>query len=116
MKEGTLFSLKRLITMEDGWELVLQEDDTDWWANGYWKINSIKNNWGLEIYIHFLVDPQYDGPKKETAVWAVAASNDLPADRLEAENGISLMALSKGKFNENLSEFVREINNYRNRV
>jgi hypothetical protein len=101
---------------EDGWELILQEDYTDWWSNGYWKIKSVKNNWGLEIYIHFLVDPHYDGPKKETAVWAVAASSVLPADRLEAENGISLMALSKGKFNENLSEFVREINNYRNRV
>lgn len=99
-----------------GWVLILEDDDTDWWADGYWKIKSIKQNWGLEVYIHFLVDPQYDGPKKESAVWAIAASRGKPSDRLEAETGISLMALSKGKFDKNISDFVNDINDYRNRV
>lgn len=51
--------LKKLA--DTGWELVAQNDDTDWWLEEFWKVKSIQQNWGEEVYILFLVDPQYEG-------------------------------------------------------
>ncbi len=104
MKTYKEILLKKLAN--DGWELRLRNDHTDWWVDEHWKIKSVVHNWGMEIFIHFLVDPQYEGIKKSSAVWAISATHSMPRDRIEAEQGIALMALSKGKFDKNISEFV----------
>ena len=43
--------LKKLT--DSGWELEEQNNDTDWWLEEYWKVKSIKDSWGKEIYIMF---------------------------------------------------------------
>lgn len=101
---------------QSGWELVRQEDFTDWWAEEHWYIKSIKQKWGYQLIITFLVDPQYEGNKKSQAVWAVSATASMPGDRVEAEKGVALMGLTKGKYNEKLKEFVREIDLHRNEI
>jgi len=96
-----------------GWQLVEEDDNTDWWLESYWKLQSIKQNYGQEIFVLFLVDPQYDGHNKSSAVWAVGAYQQIPQER-PLEDGISFMPMMKGKFDEKLTQFVVEINEYRN--
>ena len=99
-----------------GWELTEQDDDTDWWLEEIWRIRSVQQNWGAEVCILFLVDPQYEGRKKSQAVWAVMAANEVPAERPIGDEGIVLMDLMKGKFDQKLADFVRGINEYRNNI
>jgi hypothetical protein len=99
-----------------GWELLALDDDTDWWLEESWKIKSIQQNWGEEIYILFLVDPQYEGRIKSQAVWAVRAVKEVPVDRPLGNECILEMDLQKGKLDHNLEVFVQGINEYRNKI
>jgi hypothetical protein len=114
MKHYKELLLQKLSTT--GWELIEQDDDTDWWLDETWRIKSIQQGWGEEIYILFLVDPQYEGTKKDTAVWAVMAVNEVPTERPIGNQGIIEMDLVKGKFDQKLEGFVQGINEYRNKI
>ncbi len=102
--------LKKLC--DSGWELIEQDDETDWWLEELWTVKSIKKNWGQELKILFLVDPQYEGRIKSRGVWAVMASEKTPKER-PLNPGISQITLSKGNFEQNLNEFVSIINEFR---
>ncbi len=99
-----------------GWELTQQNDDTDWWLDEAWRVRSTQQHWGEEIYILFLVDPQYEGTKKDTAVWAVMATKELPNERPIGNEGIITMGLQKGKFDQKMQGFVQAINDYRSNI
>jgi len=114
MKHYKELLLKKLA--DSGWKLTEQDNDTDWWLEEAWKIKSIQQKWGEEIYILFLVDPQYEGTKKSQAVWAVMAVKEVPEDRPLSDEGIFEMDLQKGKFDQKLEEFVQGINVYRNNI
>jgi hypothetical protein len=114
MKHYKELLLKKLI--DSGWELIEQDDDTDWWLEESWKIRSVQQNWGEKIYILFLVDPQFEGTKKSQAIWAVMAVKEIPDDRPIGDKGIIEMDLQKGKFDQKLEEFVQGINEYRNKI
>jgi hypothetical protein len=112
MKHYKELLLKKL--SNTGWELVEQDDDFDWWLEEAWKIKSIHQSYGLELYILFLVDPQYEGFKKSQAVWAVMAVKEIPNNRPIDNEEIIEMDLQKGKFDQKLENFVSGINKYRN--
>ena len=67
---------KLLAALEElGWE-VHQPDDLslDWWADEVWLLTSSRPH-DCQIYLAFVVDPQWDGPRKTgQGVWAVTAS------------------------------------------
>jgi len=98
---------------ESGWELAVRDDDTEWWSAEQWTIKSLRESWGEELLINFLVDPQYEGLVKHSAVWAVSASIRQPQDRIEAQEGIATMDLVKGKYESKLKSFVSAINRHR---
>jgi hypothetical protein len=98
---------------DDGWELESRDDDTEWWADEHWLIRSTRQNWGLELTLSFLVDPQYEGHEKEKAVWAIAANSGTPLGRLAAEKAVALMPMTRGKFDERLRAFVHSLNRHR---
>jgi hypothetical protein len=100
---------------EHGWEIVEVVDSDDWWADEYWKIQSRRNLWGFELVLTFLVDPDWDAPRKKgRAVWAIGANDSIPVDRATAERGITKLSMVKGKFNEKLVAFVDSLDVYRN--
>jgi hypothetical protein len=100
---------------DHGWEVVEVLDSDVWWADEYWKVESRRNLWGFEIVVTFLVDPMWEGPRKKgQAVWAIAATEGIPTERLSAGRGIGQLCLVKGRFDENLREFVISIDAYRN--
>jgi hypothetical protein len=87
-----LFKQQLLDLLRDhGWELVSRDGDTDWWVEEHWLVRSVRENWGAELVLSFLVDPHYNGPKKSRAIWMIGATTEMPQDRLEAERGIALI-------------------------
>ena len=114
MKHYKELLLKKLSA--SGWELIERDDNTDWWLDEAWRVKSSQQHWGEEIYILFLVDPQYEGTKKDTAVWAVMAAKTVPDERPTGNQGIIAMRLQKGRFDQKLEGFVQGINEYRNSI
>ena len=114
MKYYKSLLLKKLI--DSGWELLEQLDDTDWWLDEMWKVKSVKQYWGYQIFISFLVDLQYVGNNKGSAVWAVVATNTIPTERPINHEYIIEMDLVKGKFDQKLEAFVHGINKHRDEV
>ena len=92
----------------DGWEVESVDDQTDWWSAEQWIIASRRENFGLKLWVDFLVDPQYTGNKKSSAVWAISACLGPPSDRLVAEDGI-VMDLAKGEFRPKLEQFAESV-------
>ena len=95
-----------------GWEHVsIETENNEWFIDEQWKIRSIQENWGLEIHITFLVDPQWEGlRKKGQGVNNIMASLDSPHYFSKAKNKICELYISKGKFKYKLVKFLDEIN------
>ena len=111
MKQYKKLLLKKF--SEHGWELVAQDSDCDWWLEEYWTIRSTRANWGLELLVLFLVDPQFDGHLKHQGVWAVSVSHDMPVDRSDAERRLALVSV-KSRFDQEIDVLLEAINGYRN--
>jgi hypothetical protein len=101
-----------------GWELSeVTDKDLDWWVDEHWRIKSVRENWGLEIYITFLVDPHWSGNRKKgQGIWKVMASSSLPSSWSHESSEIASLSMSKGRFDPKLEHFVKEVNNYRNKL
>jgi hypothetical protein len=108
--------LNALIT--DDWELVeINDQSQHWWCDEYWRIRSVQENWGLELLIIFLVDPQWDAPRKKgQGIWAISANTNFPEGWGEASREIALLSLTKRKFDSKLYEFVLTLKEYRRKV
>lgn len=52
---------------QSGWKFHEQADSIDWWLGKYWKIKSIQKSWGMELYILFLINPEYEKPNDVVA-------------------------------------------------
>lgn len=97
-----------------GWELFSQDSHgIDWWADEVWTIRSVRERWGYELVLTFLVDPMWEGPRKKgRGVWAVAASAGVPTDRCDAQANVCLW-LNRGRFDEALVRFVSDLDRLR---
>ncbi|MBV1910609.1 MAG: hypothetical protein KUG78_15005 [Kangiellaceae bacterium] len=98
--------------MNSGWELDSRDDDTDWWVEEFWSMKSVRQNYGFIITVGFLVDLQYDGNNKREAVNSICACVNIPNTYSEAGACLS-MYLSKGKLEETLQQFVKDVNKIR---
>ncbi len=96
-----------------GWELASQDGDTDWWVEEHWRIRSVRENWGQELILSFLVDPQYEGRIKSRAIWAIGATAQVPEDRLAVQRGIAFTRLVKGQLKECLRSLVGQLDEHR---
>jgi hypothetical protein len=100
---------------DHGWEIVEVIGSDEWWADEFWKIQSRRNLWGHELVLTYLVDPQWDAPRKKgQGLWKITATQAIPADRLAAEQGITELCMVKGRFDEKLMAFVASLDAYRN--
>jgi hypothetical protein len=105
--------LRRLLA-DHGWEVVEVRAAEDWWADAFWKVQSRRNAWGLEVVLTYLVDPLWEDPRRKAqGVWAISAGTSIPADRLSAEGGIAELCMVKGRFDRKLAEFVGALDAYR---
>jgi len=100
---------------EDGWEQTESLEIDEWWAEACWRVRSTKQQWGLELFITFLIDPQWDGAHtgEKPPVWAIVATEQLPETRTPTDE-VALLSMSKRHFETKLEEFARELATYRN--
>jgi len=101
--------------ISNGWELVQTETQhPEWWCDQYWVVRSVREMWGMELFIFFLVDPQWEGPRKSgQGVWEIAATAQMPSDWLEAARGIATIPMSKRRWDHKLATFISELTDYR---
>ena len=92
----------------DGWELVQTESQhCEWWFDECWVIRSVREAYGKELFIFFLVDPQWEGPRKPgQGVREVAATESTPRDRLEAGRSVATLQMWKGRWDLKLATFI----------
>jgi hypothetical protein len=105
----------RQLLVDHGWEVVAVSNTDDWWADEYWKVESRRNAWDLQIVLIFLVDPLWDTPRKKgQGVWAVSVTEEIPPDRISAEQGIAQLCMVKGRYDEKLAALIDSLDAYRN--
>ena len=102
--------------IQHGWEVTKREDRGEWWEAEYWIIESRRNVWSLEVTLSSLVDPQFEGVKNHSAIWAVAANASPPIDRCDAESAISLLTIRDFRLPDMLKALIEQINTYRNQL
>jgi len=79
-----------------------------------WRVRSTKQNWGLELFITFLIDPQWDGAHTgdKPQVWAIVATERLPESWSPTEK-VALLSMSKRHFSAKLDEFADAVAAFR---
>ena len=92
-----------------GWRARPCEDEgLEWWADEMWLLESTWSPVGSRAYVTFLVDPQFEGVRKQgEAVWAVMASPGKPGGRLHVEREFTL-SLGQG-WKKRLPEFFAHL-------
>ena len=93
----------------DGWELSARVEEVKWWAEEHWYIQSIRDNWGFELVLSFMVDPEYEGDAKSQIIYEVVASAQQIEDGLTPKDAVAVMDLRKGVFSIKLSEFIDKL-------
>jgi hypothetical protein len=94
--------------------LSIDGEGISWWAAEIWHVRSIRQAWGLQLVVLFLVDPMEESGRSKPLVWAVSATPEVPTDRLAASRGVALLPMSKGHFETKLEEFIDALEAYRN--
>lgn len=97
-----------------GWDLADADTDTEWWACEHWTITSTQQLPELALVLTFLVDPQYEGTDKGSAVWAVMASTCRPKDQLDTSMQVAEERLQSGKLEASVRNFMDQVDQYRN--
>lgn len=62
-----------------------------------------------------MVDPQYDGNDKASAIWQVTASTKRPRERTDTEGQVAEMLLQQGHIAQNITGFIDQLETCRNK-
>ena len=116
-RESNLSSYKTQLQdrlIECGWEQTELVDLDEWWADDCWRIRSIRQCWGLELFLTFLVDPHWEGAHtgEKPLVWAIVATAELPETRT-VQDPIATLSMAKRKFSPKMEEFIATLDQYR---
>ena len=69
---------------ETGWRLAERRIPGEWWVDELWTLESVWSPQGRRAYMVFLVDPQWDKPRRfGEAVWAVAVAKTQPENPMD---------------------------------
>ena len=98
-----------------GWELFFEDNDSDWRIEAAWKIRSIREVYGIEVEISFRLDPLAGIFNQKPRVWCITAYQSVEGNE-QYTDSIADTALSKGKIQQNIEDFVNEINDYRSKI
>ena len=99
---------------DHGWKIERIEQQSEWWADEMWLVESTRSPIGANAYITFLVDPQNDDPHraKGNDVWAVMATSTRPSSWME---GPHLLQLGSG-WKANLPAFLDSLETLRKQI
>ncbi len=104
----------------NGWEICAIEDYSTtpsadaWYLVELWQIRSRWSPVGAELFVSFVLDPQYDIQAKDRwrGVWLVIGSRQRPVSWSNRDDEVDLV-VSKG-WRDRLHAFIAGVNNLRN--
>ena len=99
---------------ESGWEQdQIVTDGLEWWADEMWKLRSVKESWGFEIWLTCMVDPHWEGARRKgQGVGFIGATVHQPEVRDEESSGAAL-SMRRGRFDEKLEVFIADLDRMR---
>ncbi len=106
-------SLRAQLVNDDWIVLPMLENEVGWWADEIWHVQSQREHWATEVYIHFLVNPVWDAPRaKGEGVVRVTATSTQAQNPYEARKCIAEIDLSR-EYPRQLLPFIYALNFYR---
>jgi hypothetical protein len=94
---------------QHGWRVVDRRDkDLGWWADSVWVVESDWSPRGKRIYMTFLVDPMWEGPRRPgEGVWAMSVSPTVPRSREEGRQ------IALKRWDDQIQTFIAEMATFR---
>ena len=81
---------------EHGWKLADRLAGEGWWADEVWFLESVWRPAGFTAFLTYLVDPQWDGPRRPSeGVWAIACSRHPLEHRMAAPADLTIQVFPK---------------------
>jgi hypothetical protein len=85
-----------------------------WWCDEFWCIQSRREQWGLELFVVFLVDLQWEQPRKlGQGVWQVVTTPSRPTGWTQYDEQLPTVYLSRGRYDENVAQFIAALDQLR---
>ena len=106
-------SLRTQLAKDDWTIRPVQEQEVGWWVDEIWHVQSHREHWATEVYIHFLVNPVWDAPraKGESLGWVTATPTQAQNPQ-EARKSIAEIDLSR-EYPRQVLPFIYALNFYR---
>ena len=98
--------------VKNGWEISDIEFDTDWWAEEYWLIHSVRENFGLKVILSFLVFGEDIGTWKGKHVEYLTASLTRPTYMNPRDDDIAVIHVRNGLDGTDLDIFFKDLDNF----
>ena len=100
--------------LKKGWELTEIGKAKDWWDDEHWVVQYTYDP-SISFYLCFIVDPQFeDFRKKGQGIYQLLGSTKFPESWNDTSSKISSISMTKRKFNCKLSEFMIELEQFKN--
>lgn len=100
--------------MEHGWNIVHREQkELEWWADEIWTVESEWSPKGFQVFLTWLVDPQWDRGRPGEKVWLVGTCLHRPTNHEEAERA---PMFSIKHWPMELGDFLKGLDDLRNQA
>ncbi len=114
MKSGYKYQIEQELNKKN-WEIVLIDTSGEWWDDEHWKVQ-FKFDQNIFFYICFIVDPQFEGPRKKgQGIYEIKASTEFPKNWNNDLSEFASISMTKRKFEIKLKEFVDDLEKYKKR-
>lgn len=101
------------LLQKNGWEILDQIKDEDWWVDEVWMIQSVRENWGDKYYIKFECYPPEN-------VWEEKFNQSILNQGVRqitffksAHLGLVYIFGTKNTFYQEFDDFISRINGHR---
>jgi hypothetical protein len=96
------------------WERTGTVEIDEWWSDGCWRIRSTKPPVPVELYLTFLVDPQWDRANtgEPPPIWAIRVTGQVPDNPAPTDSLVDVPFASR-KVSARLDALVEHLESYR---
>ena len=95
--------------VKQGWSLNNIASDDHWWLEEQWSLNSVKDNFGFELFLSFVTDPMWEGAESDAPVAQIVLSKERPRERSFDDMALAILDMNRGFFEEQLSLFIEQM-------
>jgi hypothetical protein len=96
------------------WERTGTVEIDEWWSDGCWRIRSTKPPVPVELYLTFLVDPQWDRANtgEPPPIWAIRVTEQVPDNPAPTDSLVDVPFASR-RVSARLDALLEQLESYR---